>query len=118
MLFTPRRSPLSFEDAMSIHVFRAGRSSYSELIRRFGDHQSHIAAILAGRLHPGSWEKAMERFTAGDYWHPAIAAMVDQVGYLQLLARLTAAHPKPRPRRFNLDWCRQSLRLPSPATSR
>jgi len=51
-------------------------------------------AILAGKLHNGSWEAAVDKLSRGDYWHSEIALMSDELGYLRLLTALKAAQPK------------------------
>jgi hypothetical protein len=108
MLLRSPKSPLTFEDAMTIHVHRAQRCTYTELIRRFGNYPGVFAAILAGKLHNGSWEAAVDKLSRGDYWHSEIALMSDELGYLQLLTALKAARPKsktPRPKFGSMIRC-------------
>lgn len=79
---------------MTIHVHRAQRCTYVELIRRFGNYPGAFAGVLAGKLHNGSWEAAVDKLSRGDYWHPEIALMIDDRGHLPLLTALKAAQPK------------------------
>jgi len=121
MLSRLNRPKLSFEDAMSIHVHRAQRRSHIELIRRFGNYPKEILNVLTGKLYPNSREAAVERFARGDYWHPEIARMIDDSGYLQLLTALAAPRPKPGSLRAKFGWItrdRKGLRFLTPLSSR
>ncbi len=87
-------SPLTFENAMSIHIFHAQKTPTKELAKYFGNHPSAFSDILSGKLHPGSWDAAIFNFTHGYYWNPEITRIIDQRGYLQILSELSAGRPK------------------------
>ncbi|MDB5396693.1 MAG: hypothetical protein JWM91_4199 [Rhodospirillales bacterium] len=117
----PAKTPaMTFDDAMTVHVLRAEGFTYGELCRLFGDHTSRITQVLDGKLHPGSWDQALERLARGNYWHPRIVAMVVAEGGAEpLIAATKAADPAKRRyqqslkrlNRFSIPFCRRSTRL-------
>ena len=117
-----KNPPMSFEDAMSVHVLRAEGFTYSELCALFGDHASRVIQVLDGTLHPGSWEAALDTLTRGVYWHPRIVALVLSLGGRQpLIASTKAANPAyrrhkqelKRLRKISIPFCRRSARMGS-----
>jgi hypothetical protein len=117
-----KNPPLSFEDAMSVHVLRAEGFTYSELCVLFGDNPNRVIQVLDGTLHPGSWEAALEKLERGVYWHPRIVALVLSFGGPQpLIAATKAANPAfrrhqqalKRLRKISIPFCRRSARVGS-----
>jgi hypothetical protein len=111
---------MTFEDAMTVHVLRAGGCIYSELSALFERHTSRVVQVLNGTLQPGSWETALDKLERGIYWHPRIVALVLSFGGPQpLIAATRIANPAyrrhqqelKRLRKISIPFCRRTPRL-------
>jgi hypothetical protein len=109
---------LTFEDAMSVHVLRAQGTIFSELTRQFGVNPARFHEVLCGNLYPESWASALDRLSANDIWHPAIAQLIEQQGYDQVLAALGAANPNKKQFERELKRLRKSAPVQSRITRR
>ena len=99
---------LSFQDAMTVHVLRAHGVIYSELTRLFGANPGRFHEILSGKLYPGSWEAAVDALMQDDFWHPAVARLVELLGRNHVLATVQAASPTKRRFQQELKRLRRS----------
>ena len=117
-----KNPPMSFEDAMSVHVLRAEGFTYSELCALFGDSPSRVIQVLDGTLHAGSWDAALDKLSRSVYWHPRIVALVLSLGGPQpLIAATKAANPAHRRhqqelkrlRKISIPFCRRPARVGS-----
>lgn len=115
-----KNPPMSFEDAMSVHVLRAEGFTYSELCALFGDRANRVIQVLDGTVHPGSWEAALDKLSRGVYWHPRIVALVLSLGGPQpLIAATKGANPAyrrhqqelKRLRKISIPFCRRAPRV-------
>ncbi len=107
---------LAFEDAMSVHVLRARGMIFSDLTCRFGANPARFHEILSGKLHPGSWERAVELISQGHAWNAEIAELVESFGRDRILAALKATNPVTRRFRQQLKRLRK-ISPPTPAAS-
>jgi hypothetical protein len=101
---------------MSVHVFRAQGMIFSDLTRRFGANPARFHEILSGKLHPGSWEMAVDRIAKHDPWHDDIAHLLLASGQTALLDALGAANPAKRRFQQQLKRLRRSA-PPTPGRS-
>jgi hypothetical protein len=109
--FHPR--PLTFEDAMSVHVLRAHGMIFSELTRVFGANPARYHEILCGNLYPESWAAAVEHLASGRSWHPEVARLVEQLGLAAVYDALSAANPTKSQYQKLLKKLRKSAPIPS-----
>jgi hypothetical protein len=59
-----RRSPshrLTFDEAVEVHIRLANGEMYSRIAASYDVNQGRIADVRFGRLHPDSYQVAMER---------------------------------------------------------
>jgi hypothetical protein len=102
---------------MSVHVLRAQGTIFSDLTRRFGANPARFHEILSGRLHPGSWEMAVDRIAKNDPWNDDITQLLLASGQTAVLDALSAANPAKRRFQQQLKRLRRSA-PPAPAPDR
>jgi hypothetical protein len=89
---------------------------FSDLTRHFGANPARFHEILSGRLHPGSWEMAVDRIAKNDPWHDDVAAVLLASGQTVVLDALGAANPAKRRFQQQLKRLRRSS-PPAPGRS-
>ncbi len=97
---------------MSVHVLRAHGVIFSELTQLFGVNPARFHEILCGKLHPGSWEAALNRLREGESWHPSISALIERLGRDEVIEMVQAASPTKRQFQRQLKRLRKSTTLP------
>jgi hypothetical protein len=81
---------------MSVHVLRAHGYLFSELTQIFRANPARFHEILHGRLHPDSWEKALQSLAIEDVWNEAVKDLVDRFGLINVIEKTQSADPRKR----------------------